>query len=201
MTIDDFIAQITPLLEEDEGYITFLEVNDIIELLQQIAIIPSGVLNLLNELLQHPRLTLGGYRLLEKNIANLAQKIAAEWRLGQTAIGYEDNGATVRLNMGQKLVISLAEEGDGSQRWETPLTFGPLGAEYEQHFTAPDNQRGVGHFRCEFATLALGIASIEVHYLGLGMARKAAKPFIISVLIEEEVPNGLNLDLSLKEEY
>ncbi len=188
MNIDDLAAYILPLLQEEEGYITFLEINDIIELLPQIDIIPSNTLNLLNNLLQHPRLTLGGYRLLEKNIASLEQKMAAEWHLGQTAIGYEDNGATVRIAMGQKLVISLAEEGDGSQRWDNPATFGPLALEYEKHFTLPENQRGLGHYRCEFNTLALGPAQIEVRYLGLGLARKASKPFTLQVIIEEAAP-------------
>ncbi len=185
MIFSDFMAHITPLFEESDGYITFLEINDIIELLPQLDIIPTSTINLLNNLLRHPRLTLGGYRLLEKNLAALGQKIAAEWKLGETAIGYEDNGATVRVAMGQKLAISLAEEGDGSQRWESPQLYGPLSLAYEQHFSTPGNQRGLGHFRCEFSPLAVGIAAIEVHYLGLGIARKAAKPFTLQVIIEE----------------
>lgn len=185
---------VTPLLAEEEGYITFLEIWEITRLLPQIEFLPTAAIPFLEQLLSHPRLTLGGYQLLDVTLERLYQKIRDEWLLGKTAVGYEHNGATIRIKNDQRLALLLSEEGDGSQQWQPPEVYGPLRLDYCHHFSSTGNPNQ-GFLRAELIPQGCGMAQIKANFMGLGLARKAQKPFTLNILVEERLIPRLELDL------
>lgn len=194
MDIRDLTAYVNPLLADQESYITFLEAHNIDRMLCQLDTLPTKIIPYLEPLLDHPLLTLGGYKIIQQAINRTYSQILDQWRLGTTAIGYEQNNSLIRIKPGQKFTISLTEEGDGSQQWESPIINGPIQLTFSNHYLSATG-RGLGYYRCEFSTQTVGLATIQLSYLGLGMARKSQKPFMLDIFIEEEQFPQLKLDL------